>query len=181
MFYTYLWMRENGTPYYVGKGTRNRAYKNDGYRSVKKPKHDSRILVQHWGSEEEAFSMEKFWISLFGRKDVGTGILRNRTDGGDGPSGYKHSEKDLEKASKRMLGKKLHTTPHFDDTKAIISSKIKELWADPVYREHMKQVHKGQGKGRRLSEHTKELCRKNHNPKSDKNLEKYNALERSNG
>jgi hypothetical protein len=170
MFYTYFWLRENGTPYYVGKGSGNRAYHNDQYRSVKRPKHDSRVLVQHWGSEQEAFSMEKFWISLFGRKDIETGILRNRTDGGDGPSGAVRSPEYLESMSKRMLGKSMHTTPHSEDTKVLIAAKTKSLWSDPAYREHMSQVHKGQGKGRTLSEHTKELCRKNHNPESNKNL-----------
>jgi hypothetical protein len=182
MFYTYLWLRDNGTPYYVGKGRGKRAYHNDPYRSVKKPKYDSRILVQYWGSEEEAFSMEKFWVSLFGRLDLGTGVLRNRTNGGDGPTGAKRSVTTIEKLSKRMLGSKLRLGAVLSkESKSQISSKVKTLWADPAYREHMRQAHKGQGKGRTLSEYTKELCRKNHNPESNKNLERYNALERSDG
>jgi hypothetical protein len=177
MFYTYLWLREDGTPYYIGKGRGNRAYHNDKYRSVKRPKYDSRILVQNWGSEEEAFSMEKFWISLFGRLDIGTGILRNRTSGGDGPTGATRSSATVDKLSKRMLGSKLRLGAVLTtESKSQISSKVKALWSDPVYREHMRQVHKGQGKGRSLSEHTKDLCRKNHNPESNKNLEKHNAL-----
>ena len=166
-----MWLRKNGTPYYVGKGKGNRAYKNDGERSVRKPKCYSRILVQHWGDEQEAFSMEKFWIYLFGRIDIGTGVLRNRTDGGDGPSGIKRSSVYLSKQSKRMLGTKLRLGKTFTtSTKAHISYKIKELWKNSEYREHMKLAHAGQGKGRKLSEHTKELCRKNHNPNSNKNL-----------
>lgn len=42
-FYTYFWLRENGTPYYVGKGTGDRAFTSRGHR-VKRPKHTSRIL-----------------------------------------------------------------------------------------------------------------------------------------
>lgn len=169
MYYTYLWLREDGTPYYVGKGKGKRAYKNDGERTVRKPRQYARILVQHWGSEEEAFSMEKFWISLFGRLDLGTGILRNRTDGGDGPSGAKRSAQYIAKLSERMLGTRFRLGKTFtQESKSQISSKVKELWKDPVYREHMKRVHKGQGKGRKLSEHTKELCRKNHNPLSNR-------------
>jgi hypothetical protein len=41
--------------------------------------------VEHWDSEEDAYKMEKFYIRLFGRKDNGTGILRNLTDGGERP------------------------------------------------------------------------------------------------
>jgi hypothetical protein len=177
MFYTYLWLRENGTPYYVGKGSGKRAYHNDPYRSVSKPKYDSRILIQNWGNEEEAFSMEKFWISLFGRLDIGTGILRNRTDGGDGPAGAKRSSATVEKLSNRMLGSKLRLGAVLPKkSRSLISEKVKSLWLDPVYREHMKQVHKGQGRGRKLSEETKKLVRLHHNPESNKNLENYNAL-----
>jgi len=42
-------------------------------------------------SEAEAFEVEMFLISYYGRKDLGTGCLRNLTDGGDGASGYKHT------------------------------------------------------------------------------------------
>jgi hypothetical protein len=170
MFYTYLWLREDGTPYYVGKGKGKRAFKNDGERTVKRPECDFRIIVQHWASEQEAFAMEQFWIALYGRKDLGTGILRNRTDGGDGPSGAKRSASTIAKLAKRMRGKKMHTTPHSEETKAVLVTKIKALWEDTEYRDHMVAAHKDQGKGRKLSEHTKELCRKNHNPDSNKNL-----------
>lgn len=84
MFYTYLWFREDGTPYYVGKGSNRRAFY---HHNVHRPKSRARIFIQHWSSEEEAFEMEKWYIRFFGRKDNGTGILRNLTDGGEGPSG----------------------------------------------------------------------------------------------
>jgi ribosomal protein L13 len=170
MFYTYLWLREDGTPYYVGKGKGKRAFKNDGERTVKHPECDFRIIVQHWTSEQEAFAMEKFWIALYGRKDLGTGILRNRTDGGDGPSGAKRSASTIANMAKRMRGKKMHTTPHSEETKAVLVAKTKALWETPEFRARQTAAHKGQGKGRKMSEETKALLKKNHNPVSNKNL-----------
>jgi hypothetical protein len=87
-FYTYLWLREDGTPYYVGKGKGIRAFESHGH-ITNRPKSRARIFVQYWATEEEAFETEKWYITLFGRKDSGTGVLRNLTDGGDGASGYK--------------------------------------------------------------------------------------------
>jgi hypothetical protein len=103
MFYTYLWLRENGTPYYVGKGSGRRAFQNRDH-NVFRPERDARVFVQYWESEEKAFEMEMWYISLYGRKDLGTGILRNMTNGGDGPSGWVPSEETKAKISKALMG-----------------------------------------------------------------------------
>jgi hypothetical protein len=106
MFYTYLWLREDGTPYYVGKGKGQRGFKSTGH-ITKCPANPSRIIVQLWPCEEDSFAAEKFLIEYYGRKDLGTGCLRNRTDGGDGASGrvYVTSEETKIKLSKAHLGK----------------------------------------------------------------------------
>lgn len=83
MFYTYLWLREDGTPYYVGKGKGNRAYKN--HRIGKAPL--GRIVIYPAVSEADAFETEVALIWYYGRKDHGVGCLRNLTDGGEGVSG----------------------------------------------------------------------------------------------
>ena len=88
-FYTYLWLRNDGTPYYVGKGRGDRAF--SGPHTVHRPIERERILIQEWPSEAEAFEAEIFLIAFYGRKDIGTGILRNLTDGGEGSSGLKDS------------------------------------------------------------------------------------------
>ena len=89
-YYVYLFVRRDGTPYYVGKGQGNRAWNKRKKTSAKLPSDRSRIIIIHWDiSEIEAFMLERYYIRWFGRKDIGTGILRNLTDGGDGCSGRK--------------------------------------------------------------------------------------------
>jgi hypothetical protein len=83
VFYTYLWLRENGTPYYVGKGTGRRGCRSQAH-GVHCPTDKNRILIQEFPSETDAFEAEKFFISYYGRIDLGTGCLRNLTDGGEG-------------------------------------------------------------------------------------------------
>ena len=41
-YYTYAFLREDKTPYYIGKGRGNRAY--DKRRAIKPPKDKSRII-----------------------------------------------------------------------------------------------------------------------------------------
>jgi len=89
IFYTYLYLREDGTPYYVGKGTRTRVYQKHGRIPV--PPKD-RILIEPHISEADAFDAEKFLVAYYGRKDLGTGCLRNLTDGGEGSSGGKRPD-----------------------------------------------------------------------------------------
>jgi hypothetical protein len=86
-FYTYAYLRKDGTPYYIGKGRKDRAWYK--FRKVVSPPKDKeRILILKKNlTEEEAFRHEKYMIFLLGRKDKGTGILRNRTYGGEGVSG----------------------------------------------------------------------------------------------
>ena len=85
-FYTYAYLREDRTPYYIGKGTGRRIYSTNR-KGLKPPKDKSRtIFLKQNLTEEEAFKHEVYMIAVFGRKDNGTGILRNRTDGGEGTS-----------------------------------------------------------------------------------------------
>jgi hypothetical protein len=97
-FYTYLWLRDNLTPYYVGKGSGKRAWLS--HKGHRPPNDLTRILILHQPSEQEAFNKETELIAQFGRKDLGTGCLRNMTDGGDGVSGHIKTTKQLETCSK---------------------------------------------------------------------------------
>jgi len=89
MFYTYVWLREDGTPYYVGKGSGHRAH--EAHRGANKKSYappKGRIVFYIAKDEADAFEMEKLLIWYYGRKDLGLGCLRNFTDGGDGVSNY---------------------------------------------------------------------------------------------
>jgi hypothetical protein len=104
-FYTYAYLRVDRSPYYVGKGQEYRLYEKYG-REIKPPKDKSRIIFLKQNlTEQEAFKHEKYMIAVLGRKDLGTGILHNRTDGGEGSSGATRSEETRRKISKSRKGK----------------------------------------------------------------------------
>ena len=101
-YYTYAYLREDGTPYYVGKGKGNRVYWRSK-KDIKPPKDKSRIIFLKQNlTEQEAFKHEIYMIAVFGRKDLATGILYNRTDGGEGASGYVPTE-DTKQSNKDLL------------------------------------------------------------------------------
>lgn len=105
-FYAYLYLRSDRTPYYAGKGCGKRAFQVPTH-VVRPPKDRSLILVMPCRDEAEALATEVELIRNWGRKDLGTGILRNLTEGGDGSSGYKHTPECRQKMSTIGRRKKL--------------------------------------------------------------------------
>ena len=105
MSFTYAYLREDGSPYYIGKGSRkDRVYAK--HRSCPVPKDRNRILILKDNlTEQEAIKHEIYLISIFGRKDLGTGILLNRTNGGDGTLGHYWSEERKQSHSNKLKGK----------------------------------------------------------------------------
>ena len=118
-FYVYVYLREDGSPYYIGKGQGDRAWRKKG-RRIPRPTDSSRIvIVKETLTETEAFSEEMRLITFYGRKDNGTGILRNLTDGGEGTSGYKRSQETRDKMSGEnnpMFGKFGENHPNYGRT-----------------------------------------------------------------
>jgi len=117
-YYVYAYLRKNGSPYYIGKGTRKRAWSTS--RSVPKPSNDRIIILESNLTNIGALALERRYIEWYGRKDNNTGILRNKTDGGEGSEGYIPSEETRKKLGVFWRGKK-----HSEETKLKISTSMK--------------------------------------------------------
>ena len=133
-YYTYAYLREDRTPYYIGKGKGDRAL-NKNRKGIKPPKDESRIIFLKQNlTEEEAFKHEVYMIAVLGRKDLGTGILRNRTDGGEGSSGAIVSEETRRKKSEAIKGESnpFYGKSHSEETRRILSE-VKRGESNPFY------------------------------------------------
>ena len=119
-YYVYVYLRENtsetadaDTPYYVGKGKYRRAYRSHKSHGIHLPKNKDNIVVLWEGlTEEFAMEMEMLLIATYGRADNGTGVLRNKTDGGDGSSGWIPTEEN-----KRNIAEATRIAVQSDDIK----------------------------------------------------------------
>ena len=132
-YYTYAYLREDKTPYYIGKGKGNRIYST--HKRIKPPKDKSRIIYLKQNlTEQEAFRHEIYMIAVFGRKDLGTGILRNRTDGGEGASGCIPSEE-----SRKKMSGKIRSEEH----RKKLSESNKNKTHSEETRKRMSDAHKG--------------------------------------
>jgi hypothetical protein len=128
MFYVYVYRdprpSKNNEPVYVGKGTGDRDLSHWSRGSHNKPFQDFISHLKQRGlvataqrvfeteNEGEAFAKEIELIRLYGRRDLKTGTLFNRTDGGEGASGAIRTEKE----------------------KLITGKFSKEHWQKPEYR-----------------------------------------------
>lgn len=137
-YYVYAYLRKSdNTPYYIGKGCRTRMFSKQ--HSVTVPKDKSQIqLIASNLTESMAHSVEIMLIGQYGRKDLGTGILHNRTDGGEGSSGAVVSPETRLKISLALKGRKL--PPRNKDHCDNIAKSLKGKTTGPHSSEHKQRI-----------------------------------------
>ena len=124
-FYTYVYLdpRKSGIynygeyefdyePFYVGKGkgnrwndikwSRNKYFKNKINKIKRLGFEPIRRKIKENLEENYSFEIEKELIKLIGKEILKEGPLTNETDGGEGSSGYIHTEETLEKLKKNF-------------------------------------------------------------------------------
>jgi len=142
IYYTYAYLRENGIPYYIGKGKGNRAYGRHR-KNIKVPKNKSLILILKKDlTEVEAFKHEVYMIAVFGRKDLGTGVLVNMSDGGEGPSGAIRSPETRRRMSNSMRG--LKKKPFSEEARENMAKAKRGV---PLSLEHAEAVRRSRRRG----------------------------------
>jgi len=137
-------------PFYVGKGKGRRYKRTDNRRSnyfknkVNKIKEFGLkplvIKLKENLNENNSFILEIELIKSIGRKDLNKGPLLNFTDGGEGSSGFKHSEKYKIKMSKLLTDNSFWCGKHIPkEIKNKISKSLKGKYCGknhPMYGYH---------------------------------------------
>lgn len=135
-FYAYTHARPDGTAFYVGKGAGNRLRplpaRNRHHGFVLAKHGAENILVKRYDCVDEAsaFRMERRLIKMIRAAGV---KLTNVTDGGEGSSGYRHTQEAKDKIA--ASSRKLAQDPEIQARRRIASTAANnERWADSEYR-----------------------------------------------
>lgn len=149
IYYVYAYLNQTtGKPYYIGKGKENRI--NAPHQNLNiPPDPKNRILLKENLSEQEALIIETEYIEKYGRKDLGTGILQNRTNGGVGGDTSRYRDyKPLSDETKNKFRetKKKNNKPVWNKGKKGVTPGNK-MPRDAEYRQKISETLRGYGQG----------------------------------
>lgn len=131
-YYVYAYLRKDGAPYYIGKGTDKRAWRHCQNDVVHPPKDQTRIIILESNlTNLGALAIERRMIRWYGRIDNNTGILRNQTDGGDGRTGQKGIPKP-KWSEEAKLKRRGESNPMFGKTGEKHHNFKKDIFTDEV-------------------------------------------------
>lgn len=146
--YVYLF-RVDEEPAYVGKGSGRRLYQHEQAAlhhtrktrwqaslaaAIRKGRHVSVEVVAEGLTVEEANALEVCLISGYGRRDLHTGTLYNRTAGGDGLTSQDALRVFANPTTRRKLIRARQRTARDAGFRARLSIAQRRAWADPAIR-----------------------------------------------
>lgn len=137
-YYVYAYLcKSDYTPYYIGKGKGYRAWAKE--HNVRVPDNPLRIVIIESGlTDIGSLAIERRLIRWYGRKDQGTGILRNITNGGDGAEGRVHSEQ-----TRKLIGEANSRRIWKEESKAKIRAHNQSRKQSPESNKKRSQAMKG--------------------------------------
>ena len=132
-YYVYAYLREDETPYYIGKGCQNRHL--DCHGDIVVPPEERIVFLNENLTEQDSFRIEAEYIKTYGRKGIDPGgILENRA--------LSSLPEKQSKRRKRNQGKSMVTFWVEDEIRDQVSNicKINRTNVSDVLRDYILQI-----------------------------------------
>jgi len=156
MYYTYAYLRKKDrTPYYIGKGQKRRMFAEHwrGNGSFTPKDKDRIIILKYFVDEIESYKHEMYMIAVLGRKDLGTGILINISDGGEGSS-------NVSQRTRKLISNAHKGKIYNQKTRRKISESKRGITCPDYLKEYYSKMYSGEGNPNYGKKHSPETLEK---------------------